>query len=689
MSENLHIKNAERGILREALSDLILSDEVKKEGKYYFIPADDNTFMTGDVVISNHETIAVKYVDSKGKAFVLDIKLKKGQTVSIGDKVEFRLSYKGKTGNEFARITKVINKDAYYITGFFDPKRNFAKVYPDSKRIRSDVIVRKPDFNGAVYGDKVVCEIINVDDIEDGLIDLEARVAEVLGKAGDTLVEVKSVMKKYGFTDKFEDIVSEETANVYKEYKEKSDSELIDDGREDLRDLTVFTIDPEDAKDFDDAISIGKTKDGFKIGVHIADVSYFVKDGSSIDVEALKRATSVYFPAKVIPMLPEILSNDLCSLKPNVDRYAFTIFIELGKNFNIKSYRLTKSIINSKRRFTYEEVQEVIDKKKGDYAKELLLMYKVAQALTKKRINEGSIDFDTRELFFEIDSKGLIKSIGVKERLDSMRLVEEFMLMANRCVTLFVNSIEKQIHSQLSFVYRVHDLPDSEKLFNLSEYIRQFGYKANLKDKNEIRKLLEDIKGKPEEYIINDLLIRSMAKAVYTNENIGHYGLGFDYYTHFTSPIRRYPDLIVHRLLYLYNNYNNSKDNNLKIPQRYQGSLGDTCKHCSVQEQNAVAAEREVRKILQVEFIKDKVGDEFNAIVSGISRFGLFVEIDDFMVEGMIRFRDIPGDYYEYDEKNHCAVGTRKRKQFKAGDRLRVKLIQANTETRKIDFVIV
>ena len=689
MSGNLHIQNADRGLLREALNDLILSDEVKKEGKYYFIPAEDNTYMTGDVVISKKETIAVQYKDSTGRISILEIKLKKGQTVSIGDKVEFRRSFKGKTGSEFARITKVINKDAYYITGFFDPKKNFAKVYPDSKRIRADVIIRKPDYNGAAYGDKIVCEIINVDDIEGGLIDLEARVVEVLGKAGDTLVEVKSVMKKYSFTDKFDDNVVEETANVYKEYKEKSESGITDSDREDLRDLTVFTIDPEDAKDFDDAISIEKTKDGFKIGVHIADVSYFVKDGSSIDIEALKRATSVYFPAKVIPMLPEILSNDLCSLKPNVDRYAFSIFIELGKNYGIKEYRLTKSIIKSKRRFTYEEAQEIIDKKKGDFSKELLLMYKVAQALTKKRINEGSIDFDTRELFFEIDSKGLIRSIGVKERLDSMRLVEEFMLMANRCVTLFVNSIEKQIHSQLPFVYRVHDLPDSEKLFNLSEYIRQFGYKANLKDKNEIRNLLEEIKGKPEEYIINDLLIRSMAKAVYTNENIGHYGLGFDYYTHFTSPIRRYPDLIVHRLLYLYNNYNNSNEKNLKIPQRYQGSLGDTCKHCSVQEQNAVAAEREVRKILQVEFIKDKVGDEFNAIVSGISRFGLFVEIDDFMVEGMIRFRDIPGDYYEYDEKNHCAIGTRKRKKFKAGDRLRVKLIQANTETRKIDFVIV
>lgn len=666
-----------------------MSGEIKKDGKYYSIPFTDNTFLTGDIIVNKNDMISVCYSDSEGKSIVLDIKLKKGQKISIGDKVEFRKSYKGKTGKEYARIIKVINKDAYYITGFFDPKKNAAKVNPDSKKIRRDVFVRKEYFNGAVYGDKVVCEIINVDDIEDGLIDLEAKVVEILGKAGDTLVEVKSVMKKFGFIDGFDDNVLEETSSVFKDYKEKSVNGFNEPNREDLRDLTLFTIDPEDAKDFDDAISIEKIKDGFKIGVHIADVSYFVKDGSMIDIEAFKRATSVYFPGKVIPMLPEILSNDLCSLKPNVERLAFSIFIELNNNFSVKNYRLTKSIIKSKRRFTYEEAQDIITNKKGDFVKELLLMYKVAQSLTLKRIDEGSIDFDTREIYFEIDEKGLIKSLGVKERLDSMRLVEECMLLANRCVTEFVSKLEKQVGKELPFVYRVHDLPDGDKLHNLSEFIRQFGYKANLKDKNEIRKLLEQVKGKPEEFIINDLLIRSMAKAVYTNENIGHYGLGFPDYTHFTSPIRRYPDLIVHRLLLSYNNYKNGVDEKLNINARYLNSLSETCKHCSVQEQNAVSAEREVKKILQVEFIKDKIGEEFSAIVSGISRFGLFVEIDDFMIEGMVRYRDIENDYYEYDEKNHCAVGVRKRKVFRAGDRLKVKLIQANTETRKIDFIII
>jgi len=562
-------------------------------------------------------------------------------------------------------------------------------VRPDSRKIKVDVIVNKADFNGALYGDKVVCEIKNVEDIEDGLIDLQAAVVEVLGKAGETMVEIKSVAKKYGLIDEFEQSVIDETTRIFKEYREAAEKGVFDEGRMDLRSLTLFTIDPDDAKDFDDAVSIEKIKEGYKIGVHIADVSYFVKDGSPVDLEAFKRATSVYFPNKVIPMLPEILSNDLCSLKPGVDRLAFSVFIRLTNDGTVIDYELAKSIIKSKRRFTYGEVQKVIDNKKGDFVEEITELYGLSKILTKKRIEEGSIDFDTREVEFEFDKKGFIKSIGIKERLDSMRLIEEYMLLANKCVTEFKGKLEKSLKHEIPFVYRVHDLPDAEKLQSLTEYIKQFGHKANLKDKNEIKKLLEGIKGKPEEYIINDLLIRSMAKAVYTNENIGHYGLGFQDYTHFTSPIRRYPDLIVHRLLNTYNNYYNRRTPELKIHPRYKNALDETCKHCSVQEQNAVAAEREVRKILQVEFIKDKVGDEFTGIVSGISSFGLFIQIDDYLIEGMVRYRDIEDDYYEYDEKRHCAVGVRKGKVYHAGQNLNVKLISADTETRKIDFVIV
>jgi ribonuclease R len=682
------LSKAERTGLRDVLNELVLKGEIRKEGKYYSFPLDENIFLTGDVILNEGERLAVRYSDNL-KTYTLGIKLKKGQEISIGDKVEFRKSFKGKTGSEYARVTKVINKDTYFITGFFDPKRNYAKVYPDSKKIKQDVIVRQKDYKGAGYGDKVVCEIINVDDIADGIVDLEARVVEVLGKAGDTLVEVKSVMKKFSFEDFFAEDVQAETVSIFKAYQEFAAKGEIDDYRKDLRELTLFTIDPHNAKDFDDAVSIEKIPDGYKLGIHIADVSHFVKDGSAVDIEAFKRATSVYFPNKVIPMLPEILSNDLCSLKPNVDRLAFSVFVELGNNFAVKNYVLTKSIINSKRRFTYEEVQEIINKKKGDFCKEILLMYKVSQSLTKKRIDEGSIDFDSREVEFEIDKKGFIKSIGIKDRLDSMRMIEEFMLLANRCVTEFVNKLAMQMKSELPFVYRVHDLPDAEKLQNLTEFIKQFGYKTNLKDKNEIKTLLEGIKGKPEEFIINDLLIRSMAKAVYTDDNIGHYGLGFKNYTHFTSPIRRYPDLIVHRLLFAYSNFFNGKTENINVHPRYKNALDEMCKHCSVQEQNAVAAEREVTKILQIEFIKDKIGDEFAGIVSGIGKFGLFIELTDYKIEGMVRYRDIEDDYYEYDDRQHCAVGRRKGKVYRAGQKLKVILTSADSTSRKIDFVIV
>jgi len=313
-------------------------------------------------------------------------------------------------------------------------------------------------------------------------------------------------------------------------------------GRIDLRNETIFTIDPVDARDFDDAVSLEKTKDGYKLGVHIADVSHYVKEGSELDKEALLRGTSVYLVDGVVPMLPEHLSNDICSLKPNVDRLAFSIFIELSKSYAVKNFEIKKSIINSKRRFTYEEAQKIIETKKGDFSKELLLMLKVSKALTEKRIKAGGLDFDSREVKFVFDKKGKVKQIIPKERLQTMRLIEEFMLLANICATLYVKNLQKDSDMLYPFVYRVHDNPDLEKLRNLSQFVHQFGYKVDVTDKESLAKLIEEVKGKPEEYIINDLLIRSMAKAIYTHKNIGHYGLGFEHYTHFTSPIRRYPD---------------------------------------------------------------------------------------------------------------------------------------------------
>lgn len=506
----------------------------------------------------------------------------------------------------------------------------------------------------------------------------------VFGKAGEPDVEILSVMTKYALIMEFPGEVNKEANKIDENF------DLTD--RRDIRDKLVFTIDPYDAKDFDDAVSLEKNKDGnFILGVHIADVSHFVEHGSALDKEARKRGTSVYLVNQVVPMLPEKLSNDICSLKPNVDRLAFSVFITLDKKFKVLEFEFAKTVINSKRRFTYEEVQHIIETGKGDHAKIIKQMQKIAMVLTKERIEKDSLDFDSKEVKFVLDAKGKVKEIKIKERLDSMRLIEEFMLLANKCATLFVTKLQKDTERRLPFIYRVHDDPDPEKIYKLNEFIQQFGYNINISaskpDKNKLKKLLELIKGKPEEYIINDLLIRSMAKAVYHEKNTGHYGLGFADYTHFTSPIRRYPDLIVHRLLYEYITKTGKKlEKNLAYNLE---DVKEICLYSSQREQNAVTAEREVTKIKQIEYMADKLGNEYEAVISGIIEHGMFVEIMDILIEGMIRFKDIEGDYYVYDEKNHYVYGRRKKKIFRAGDVVQVKLSSVNPETKKIDFKLI
>ena len=415
-------------------------------------------------------------------------------------------------------------------------------------------------------------------------------------------------------------------------------------------------------------------------------MSHYVTEDTPIDTEAKKRATSVYLVKNVIPMLPEKLSNDICSLKPNEDRLTFSIFITLSKRFTVKSFEIKKSVINSKRRFTYEEAQKVIDTKKGDFSKELLLMYKMSKSITLTRLKKESLDFDSNEVKFTFTKKGEVKDIIVKERLESMRLIEEFMLLANKCATVFVSDISKKNKLQYPFIYRVHDIPNKDKMKELAEFVTQFGYSINVEDKNSIRKLLMEIEGKPEEFIINNLLIRSMAKAIYTTKNIGHYGLGFKDYTHFTSPIRRYPDLVVHRML---NDYLKGGKGVIKRIEHYKKILPDVCKHSSIMEQNAEQAERDSIKLIQGEYISKHVGDEFDGIISGIVQFGMFVEIMDILVEGMVRFKDIEDDYYEFDPKKHIVVGRRKHKIFRAGQKVRIRVIRVNKESKKIDFAIV
>ena len=531
-----------------------------------------------------------------------------------------------------------------------------------------------------------MCRIINSDKIQKYDDEPEGEIVKILGETGIFKTEMDSVLYKYNLSDKFNIKIEKEVSGI----NYTQDFSELKSGRIDLREEYCFTIDPEDAKDYDDAVSIKKLGEGYLIGVHISDVSFYVRENTQLNKEALKRGTSVYLPDKVIPMLPFKLSNDICSLIPNQDRLAFSVIIKLNKRYFVQGYEVVKSVIRNKRRFSYGEADDILNGKKSEYAEDIKLMDRVAKNLNKIRLKQGSIDFDSREVKFKFDKRGNISNIEIRERTDSMRLIEEFMLLANRCVTEYVATLSKNLRKKLPFIYRVHDLPDGEKLSEISDFITQFGYSPNLNDKESINKLLSDIKGKPEEYIINELLIRSMAKAKYAESNIGHYGLGFKNYTHFTSPIRRYPDLIVHRILSDY--INNGGIEHEKIRQNishYQKILPEICRHCSVKEQEAVSAEREGIKLFQIEYIKNSLGNEFEGIISGLNNTGLFIQLNENLVEGFVRFSDIEDDYYVYDERNHRATGRKKKKTFHAGMKVKVKLINADLESKRVDFIFV
>ncbi|TRZ65885.1 ribonuclease R [bacterium] len=665
------------GYLRSILGELISGGKIIKSGKFYSLAGAGNV-LKGEIALNASGKFSIKYDSSEGVGF-LDFRTKKPGEFILGDKVDFIISKKDKKTE--AIIVKVLNKDALFVTGRFEKGKTFAYVVPDSRVIKKDVYISAVNFNRAEEGDKVVCEILNAEDYSLYSAEPEGKIIEVLGEAGNIDVELKSILRKYGFTKEFPPEINKE-ADKFGNY----DFSFDKDERLDIRNLVCFTIDPEDAKDYDDSVSVEINNEGnYILGVHIADVSHFVTPNTAIDAEALKRGTSVYLLNNVASMIPETLSNNICSLKPGVDRFTFSVFITLTNKYTLKSYEIKKSVINSKRRFTYDEVEDIIKSKKGDYSSEILLLHKITRNLLNQRMKKGSIDFDSPEVKLIFDEEGKIKDIKIKERLESMRLVEELMLLANKCVTVFVKELSKSKKMDLPFIFRVHDLPDKDKLSDLSEYIRQFGYRLHIDEKQSIVTLLENVKDKPEGYIINNLLIRSMAKAVYTPKNIGHYGLGFPDYTHFTSPIRRYPDLVVHRLLKHYLDFANFQNSTLS---HYKKLLPDMCKQCSVQEQNALYAERESIKIKQVEFITRFIGKEFTAIIAGIMRFGMYVEIMDYMIEGMVRFRDIEDDYYEYDEKQHCAVGIRRGKIFRAGEKVTVKLVRTDLENRKIDFIL-
>jgi ribonuclease R len=572
------------------------------------------------------------------------------------------------------KVTKVLHRNRNRFVGRVELSKNFAFVIADARKIHTDFFIYPENINGATTGDKVIIEVTSWAEEERKP---EAKVVEVLGKAGENEAEIHSIMAEFELPFRFPEKVVNESQNI---------SEGITDDeikkRWDFRDVTTFTIDPVDAKDFDDALSFRKLDNGlYEVGVHIADVTHYISPNSILDQEAFDRATSVYLVDRTVPMLPERLSNELCSLRPHEDKLTFAAVFEMDEKGKIKKEWFGRTIIHSDVRFSYEEAQVILENGFGDLAEELRILNDIAKKLRKERFSKGAVNFETTEVKFKLDEKGRPLAVIPKVRKDAHKLIEEFMLLANKQVATFVYNYKKAKEKN-TFVYRIHDFPDPEKVKDFSVFARQFGHKMNI-DENSIsaslNKLMNEIEGKPEQNILEQLAIRTMAKAKYSTDVKGHFGLAFSHYTHFTSPIRRYPDMMVHRLLQHY--LDNGKMLN-------KNEYEDKCVHSSEREKRAADAERASIKYKQVEFMASAEKKVYEGLISGVTEWGIYVEIIETKCEGMIRLADMTDDFYEFDEKNYRLVGRRKRKVYTLGDKLNVRVKKTDIDKRLIDLVI-
>ncbi len=595
-----------------------------------------------------------------------------------GDRVKVSIAA-GVHGKEpEAEVIEIIEKKDQTFIGTLRVDKNFAYLLTDSKYLATDIFIPKSKLKDGTTGDKA---IVRITDWLDDAKNPNGEVVDILGKTGDNTTEQHAILAEFGLPYHYPEDVERAA--------DKIDAGITEDvvaAREDFRNVTTFTIDPKDAKDFDDAISFRTLPNGnYEVGVHIADVTYYVKPNTIIDNEAQERGTSVYLVDRVVPMLPEHLSNGICSLRPNEDKLTFSVIFEMDDKANVIRSHIARTVTRSVRRFTYEEAQDIIETGKGDYADEILKLDLLAKQLRERRYENGSVDFDRVEVRFDIDETGHPIGVYFKESKDANKLIEEFMLLANRTVATTIGMTGDKRKKAKAFVYRVHDMPDQEKLANLSTLAGSFGFKVkptgDAKDVNRsINKMLKDVKGRGEENLLSTLALRSMAKAVYSTENIGHYGLGFDYYTHFTSPIRRYPDMMVHRLLDRY--LNGGRSVNIE-------KLEDECKHSSSMEQLVANAERASIKFKQVEYMADHLGEVYSGVISGVTEWGLYVECDDNKCEGLVPIRDLADDYYDYDEKNYCLVGRRNNNRYRLGDTVKVQVARANLDKKQLDFALI